>query len=105
MDDPSFMGRVERVDDLSANGERVGNREGAPLNLFGQRLALDELKNQRTQTVEVFDAMNRRDVRMVQRREDARFALKRARRSGSLVKTRGRILIATSRASFVSRAR
>ena len=38
-------------------------------------LALDEFHHQRRDAVGVFKAVNRRDVRMVQRREDFGFAL------------------------------
>jgi hypothetical protein len=42
---------------------------------------------------------------MVQRREQLGFALETRHRSGSSANASGRILIATSRRSFVSRAR
>ena len=49
--------------------------------------------------------VNGADVRMIQRREDLRFALNRASRSASVANESGRTLMATSRFSFVSRAR
>ena len=53
----------------------------------------------------LLEAVDVRDVRMIERREHLRLALKRASRSGSAANGSGRTLIATSRFSFVSRAR
>ena len=68
-------------------------------------LALDQFHHQRANAAGFFEAVDVRDIRMVQRRERLRFALNRARRSGSLANASGRTLIATSRSNFVSRAR
>ena len=53
----------------------------------------------------LFDAVDVRDVGMIQRGERHRLTLNRPSRSGSLAKVSGRTLMATSRFSFVSRAR
>ena len=51
----------------------VQRRERDPL---GERRPFDQLQNQRGRAARLFDAVNRRDVRMAQRREDFRLALK-----------------------------
>jgi hypothetical protein len=42
---------------------------------LGQRVALNELENERGYAVQVFEAVNAADVRMVQRRQQARFPI------------------------------
>jgi hypothetical protein len=53
----------------------------------------------------LFKAVNVRDVRMVQRGKCLRFTVNRASLSGSFANESGRTFSATSRLSFVSRAR
>ena len=55
--------------------------------------------------VRFFESVDAADVRMIERRERLGFALKARHRSGSCANVSGRILIATSRSSRVSRAR
>ena len=43
--------------------------------LVRQRLALDQLQDERSQSVALLDAVDRADVRMIQRREEACLAL------------------------------
>ena len=78
------------------NGRAPGDRPAS---------ALDQLEDQRGHAIGFFQAVDRADVRMVERGEQARFAREARRRSGSAVKCDGRILIATSRPSLLSRAR
>ena len=42
---------------------------------FGERWAVDELHHESSRAADVFDAVNRRDVRVVQRCQHVRFAL------------------------------
>ena len=70
-----------------------------------QIVALDQFHDERVGPTAVFEPVDGADVGMVQRGEDLRFALKRASRSESSANASGRILRATSRFSFVSRAR
>ena len=42
---------------------------------FGERLAVDELEHEKPDLIRVLEAVNRADVRMIQRREHARFAI------------------------------
>ena len=53
----------------------------------------------------LFKPVDVRDVRMVQRRQHLRFALESRKAIGILREASGNTLIATSRLSFVSRAR
>ena len=55
--------------------------------------------------VRVFEAVDVRDVGMVERRQHLRFAVEARQALRVVAKSSGRTLIATSRFSFVSRAR
>ena len=71
-----------------------------------QVLALDQFHHERARRRRhVFEAVDVRDVRMVQRREGLGFAREPRQPVGIGRKRVGRILSATSRSSFVSRAR
>ena len=48
---------------------------GLPRDAVGQRLALDEFQHERATPSDFFDSVDRGDVRVIQRREHARFAL------------------------------
>ena len=73
---------------------------------LGERLALDEFQHQPAHAVGFFDAVDRADVRVIQRGEHARLALEaRAPLRVGDVNAGGRTLIATSRPSVVSCAR
>ena len=69
------------------------------------RLTSDEFHDERPDAVTFLDAVNGRNVGMVERSEPRASRSKRASRSGSAVNARGRILMATSRRSLVSCAR
>ena len=68
------MRRVERLGDLARSGEGLGNRQWPALETIGERRSLDQLENQRRQAIGFFEAVNRADVRMVERGKQARFA-------------------------------
>ena len=75
------------------------------LDAVGERRSLHQLQHERGRGALVLDAVDGADVRMVERGQHARFALESREASGSDVKARGRILIATSRPSLrVARA-
>ena len=48
---------------------------GPSRNAIGERRTLDELQHERLKSIGFFEAVNRRDVRMIERGEDLRFAL------------------------------
>jgi hypothetical protein len=75
MDDPFLMSRVERVSHLRGNGQCVGNSDPAAGDALGQRLAVDQLHDQCANAIRFLATVNRRDIRMVQRRQDARLSL------------------------------
>ena len=49
MDDPLLVGRFERLGDLLRDLQRLVDRDRPARDALGQRLALDELENQRAQ--------------------------------------------------------
>ena len=82
---------------------RTGKRaRSQPL---AQRLALEQFRDHEHLAVMDAGVVDREDVRMRQRRDGLRFALEAGAPLGIAREARGRILIATSRLSRVSRAR
>ena len=75
MDDAAFVGRVERVLHLAGNRERLGDRQRTPCDPIRERVALDVFEHQGADARGVLDAVNRGDVRMVERGQQPRFAL------------------------------
>jgi len=76
VNDALLVRRLERLGDLFRDGERLVNRDGAMREAVGQRQALDELHDQRGDAIRLLEAIDRRDVRMVQGGEDFGFPLK-----------------------------
>ena len=76
-----------------------------PVNPIGKSRPLDQLHDERTGTVGFLDTVNRGDIGMIQRRERTRFAIEPGQALRILSEASGRTFIATSRPSFVSRAR
>ena len=76
VDDAALVSRVERIGNLPRNGERLGDGEAAVCtsDTFGQRFALDQLEDEAAYAVCFFDAVDRADVRMIERGEHPRFA-------------------------------
>ena len=105
MDDAALVRRIERVSDLPREGERIVNRHRTLAQTLGQRVALNELQNQRRLPGVVFDAVDRADVRMVERGEYPRLAFEAREAFRIMCNAAGRILMATSRPSLASRAR
>ena len=75
MNDPLLVRRFERVGDLLRHRQRLIEWNGALRDAVGQRRTLDELHHQRRRVGGVFQAVDRGDVRMVERGEDFRLAL------------------------------
>ena len=74
MDDPGRVGGVERVGDLSRDGQRLGERQRAPAHAIVQRVALDQLEHQGRHVAGVFETVDGPDVRMIERCEQPCFA-------------------------------
>ena len=86
--------------------ERFSHGYRAPLQAIGERFSLHQLQHERPKTFGFLDTVDRADVWMIQGGEHPRFALEsREAIRDRWRRARGRILIATSRPSFVSRAR
>ena len=74
MDDAFFVGRFERLGDLRRQDYSVfeGNRTAG--DAVGECLAVDELEDEHLLTIDLFQPVDRADVRVVQRRQHLRFA-------------------------------
>ena len=85
MDDALLVRGFERVGNLSARSASASSSGiGAARDALRQVLALDELHHEGRDAVGLsLDAVDLRDVRMVERRERLRFALEARRRSAS----------------------
>ena len=75
MHDAALVRGVERVDELTRDPERLGNRQPSALQPIGERGPVDELHDERRHTALFFNAVEDRDVGMVQRRQGPRFPL------------------------------
>jgi hypothetical protein len=75
MDDAFLMRRIERVNDLSGDCQRLGEEQRSRRDLMGERRAFDEFEDERLDAIDFFHAMDGGDVRMVQRREQLRLML------------------------------
>ena len=75
MDDALPVGRVECFGNLPRHLNGFVERQRSPGDALLKRLALDDLENQETVPIDGFETMNRRDVGMIQRREQSRFPL------------------------------
>ena len=80
--------------------------------MFGQRFAFNQLHHERAsraagprRRLYILESIYRGDVGVIERRQQLCFARNRERRSASPKKVGGKTLMATSRFSFVSRAR
>ncbi len=106
MDDPLLVRGLQRFGDLPRDRQRLVERHRALRDPIRERRPLHELQDERAYAVGVFEAVNGRDVRMVERGED--FALRAETGPADpdrCAKASGSTLIATSRLSRVSRAR
>ena len=105
MDDALLVRRFERFGDLARDRQRLADIERAARDPLGQRLALDQLQHEHANAVRLFQPIDRCDVRMIERRQQPRLAVEPRQPLRIAREDSGRTLIATSRPSFVSRAR
>ena len=84
MNDPCFVRRFQRLGDLPRDRQRLLNRHGAADDPLGERLTGRELHHQELPAAGFFEAVNRGDAGMVQRRQHARFALESCQALGVL---------------------
>jgi hypothetical protein len=73
VDDAVLVCDFQRVGDLPGNGECLVDGKGPLCDTVRQRGTLDELEDQRLRAVAFLNAVNRRDMRIIQRSEDLRF--------------------------------
>ena len=74
MDDPLLVRRFERLGNLLRDRQRLVERDRAARDPLRQILALDQFHDERAHAAGFLEAVDVRDVRMVQRRERLRFA-------------------------------
>ena len=89
MHDPLVVRRRERAGDLGRDSSRIRQRQPAPSQSRGERLAVDQLEYQGADAVVLLEAVDRADVRMIERGEDARFATE-ARQSFGVLRQKRR---------------
>jgi hypothetical protein len=78
------MRGLERRDDLHGDTERFVSRQRALLDAIGERRSRDEFHDERRLTVAAPDAIDMRNVRMIQRGERLRFLLEARNAAGVL---------------------
>ena len=103
MDDPLLVRRFERLRDLLRDRQRLVEWNRAARDALGERRPLDQFHHERRAHRLLFsEAVDGRDVGMIQRGEDLRFALEPREALGVSRKRSGSTLMATSRFSVVS---
>jgi len=75
MDDPLLVRGRECLGDLPSDRQRVCERNRSARDPIRQRVALNQLHDECEDTVRLFETVDVRDVRMIQRREQPRLAL------------------------------
>ena len=66
MDDALLVRRFQRVGDLPRDGQRLTDRDVPPFEPIGERVAVDELEDERGRAIQVLDAVDGADVRVIQ---------------------------------------
>ena len=89
MDDALLVRRFQRLGDLSRNQQRFVHWNRPLGDAVRERRALDELHHERGRTVRSLQSVDLRDVRMIELRQDFRFALE-AREALGVARHRGR---------------
>lgn len=90
VNDAVIMGGAERLCDLERNRQRLIDWNGPSGNAIGERGSVDELEDQGASARAFLDAVNRRNVRMIQRRQHLRLALEAREAMGSAANNSGR---------------
>jgi hypothetical protein len=73
VDDVLPVRRLERFRDLEGDANGVRQRKRTVDQALGNGRSLHELEHEGRQAIEIFEAVDSRDVRMIQRGEDLRF--------------------------------
>jgi hypothetical protein len=69
------VGSLKRLGDLTGDGQRFADCDRPARDSCYQRLSVDQLEDKGDDPLGFLDSEDRGDVRMIQRREDERFAL------------------------------
>jgi len=102
MDDAEIVRRFEGFRNLTRNQQGLVDWQRAARDALRKIVTLDQFQNQRGHAIRFFQAVDVRDVRVVECGQDVRFATETCQPIG-ITTTLGRsTLIATSRCSFVS---
>ena len=75
MHDAFVMRRLQRERDLTRDLDRLVERHGAALETTRQRAALDELEDEKARGRQLLEAVDRADVRMIERGQHLGLAL------------------------------
>ena len=75
MNDPLLVRGFEGLRDLLRNRQCFVEWHGALRDTIGERRPFDQLHHQRSDAIRVFETIDRRDMRMVQRGQDFRLTL------------------------------
>ena len=75
VDDPLSVRRFQGLRDLTADPQSFFERDRAAREPLRQRLSLDELQHEEARSARLFETVDRRDVRVIDGRQGARFAL------------------------------
>ena len=75
MHDSALVRELERLGDLPRDGDGLVGGKAALIDPFVERRPFDQLEHERGRTRCLLDAVDRGDVRVVERREHLRFAL------------------------------
>ncbi len=73
---PCSCAASSAVGDLPCDRQGLGERNRSLLDAIGKRRAVDQLHDERMRRAAVFEAVDLGDVRMIERGEDLRFAMK-----------------------------
>lgn len=82
VNDASLVGCGQRAGERGANFDNSFNGHSVRRNHLIERLAFDELHGQKMDAIAFFDGKNGDDVRVIQRSDDARFALETSQAVG-----------------------
>ena len=74
MNDAVLVRRVERIGNLARDREALGDRQRSTFQPIGKRRPVDQLENERRHAIGFLEAVDRANVGMIQRGEQARFA-------------------------------
>ncbi len=89
VNDPLLVRGLERIGNLPPDRQRFTDRNRALRDSLRERVAFNQFEHQRAPAVHRLDAVDRADVRVVERRQHARFALE-AHHAVAVVHKRGR---------------